>query len=302
MGSVQNSQEVAKLQFLKWTDSYLKETPFETYLVDSSVPGNKPETNLTFEEKNVPVNDIRNHERDFELDKHGFMIRNFSKGAALCSVDQKLNDMAVRKLYYPAVEDFLKSQVDGVDKVYPFDWRVRDAKSPPSEENETTVCDIADREMVLKPTTRAHIDQSPDTSVDILRSLLPNDAEFLLKGRVRLLNVWLPLYHEVNDWPLAVCDGSSISPEHDLVKVDFVQGSHKGANIYLLPRDKHKWYFIRNQQIDEAFVFKIFDTATVDAKCCPHGSFRQDVISPDTIPRKSLEVRTFVFTYPSLKE
>lgn len=124
MDASRNSQESAKFQFLKWTDSYLTERPFEKYLLGESEKGSGEDTNLSFEEQPVSVKDIRNHEGDFELDKHGFMVRNFSKGAAVCSEDQKLNDMAVRKLYYPVVEDFLKAQVEGADKVYPFDWRV----------------------------------------------------------------------------------------------------------------------------------------------------------------------------------
>ena len=37
--------------------------------------------------------------------------------------------------------------------------------------------------------------------------------------------------------------------------------------MYMLHRDEHKWYFLRRQQVDEALIFKQFDTAVVEADC-----------------------------------
>jgi hypothetical protein len=77
----------------------------------------------------------------------------------------------------------------------------------------------------------------------------------------------MPLIHAVGDWPLAFCDGSSITPKDDLIVVDFEQGTFKGHNVYLVNPDEHKWYFLRNQQVDEAIIFKLFDTSTTKAAC-----------------------------------
>lgn len=131
-------------------------------------------------------------------------------------------------------------------------------------------------------------------------------------------SIWLPLRHAVNDWPLAVCDGSSISSEH-LIETDTIRRNYQGANMYMLHSNEHKWYFLRRQQVDEALIFKQFDTAVVEAGCeysvfslgkkqritdkrkiktgCPHSSFYQSNIPVDALPRESIELRALVFTY-----
>lgn len=53
--------------------------------------------------------------------------------------------------------------------------------------NETTMCDILDREMVMKPANRAHIDHSAHGVPDMVRQMLASDADFLLRGRVRIV-------------------------------------------------------------------------------------------------------------------
>lgn len=117
------SQEHAKIQYLKWTDEYLTEGPFEKYVIGEQ-PTDERTTNLAFEEKDILIKDIRGHEKDFSLDNNGFIVRNFSKGAATLAEHPQLGDTAIINSYLPLVDELLKAEVEGVDRVFPFDWRV----------------------------------------------------------------------------------------------------------------------------------------------------------------------------------
>lgn len=69
----------------------------------------------------------------------------------------------------------------------------------------------------------------------------------------------------MTDWPLALCDGSTVSLQDDLVETDTVRRNYQGANMYMIHRDEHRWYFLRDQGIDEVLIFKQFDTNDTDA-------------------------------------
>jgi hypothetical protein len=114
----------------------------------------------------------------------------------------------------------------------------------------------------------------------------------------------------VQDYPLAVCDGSTMC-EDDLVECDQVRRKFFGATNYAQYNEQQKWYFLSNQQPDEAFLFKIFDSSsnvhasstTLDLEGqmltlpgCPHVSFKHPSCPGDALPRKSIEVRALVFT------
>ncbi|KAI9795222.1 MAG: hypothetical protein M1833_007304 [Piccolia ochrophora] len=55
-------------------------------------------------------------------------------------------------------------------------------------------------------------------------------AESLLRGRVRIINLWRPFYHTVEDRPLTVYDGSTVE-ETDLIKTDHVQRNDVRDNV-----------------------------------------------------------------------
>ena len=130
-------------------------------------------------------------------------------------------------------------------------------------------------------------------------------------------SVWRPLEHPVEDFPLAVCDGSSVSPA-DLMAVDHVRKHYVGESLYPLYSPGLRWYFLNRQTKDEVLVFKTFDSSPdARAKCksvllrlsckrlelmshhptgCPHTSFRQSGSQHGGHPRESIEVRALVFS------
>ena len=76
---------------------------------------------------------------------------------------------------------------------------------------------------------RVHIDQTYDASVARVLRHLGEDAERLLKGRVRIINVWRPIHHLAAHKPLAVSDWRYLDTEHDLVPVRFIYPDRVGG-------------------------------------------------------------------------
>jgi hypothetical protein len=71
----------------------------------------------------------------------------------------------------------------------------------------------------------------------------------------------------VEDYPLALCDGSTVHPD-DLVASDLIVDSYRGENLQPLSRDHYKWHFLSNQTKDEVLLIKMYDSlSSVKAKC-----------------------------------
>lgn len=76
--------------------------------------------------------------------------------------------------------------------------------------------------------------------------------------------MWRPIIGPCNNFPLAFCDYRTLDLEHDLVKTDYVFPEYTGESYNILYNPKHRWYFARDQTVNEAWVFKCADTLTED--------------------------------------
>ena len=115
------SNEQAILNYLDWQDVYAKEKPFQLFSVtpNSSLTGERT-TNLVFKEGQVEsIRDVRAEESLYSLNEHGFAFRVYPTVLRDFSVCEN-----IEKVYLSEMEDLLKREVEGVDKVYFFDWRV----------------------------------------------------------------------------------------------------------------------------------------------------------------------------------
>lgn len=73
-------------------------------------------------------------------------------------------------------------------------------------------------------------------------------------------SLWRPLYHTVQDRPLAVCDGSTVD-QADLVRTDYVRRDDVQETMYLLHNDRQKWYYLSRQTPDDVLLIKIYDSS-----------------------------------------
>jgi len=194
------------------------------------------------------------------LNTHGFQYLNHASN---------LDDFSkanIESVYLPEVETLLRSELEDVDGVFIFDWRLRKALPEAAEE----VIDLNDFTNWLR--------------------------RQLLKGRVRVINVWRPLVNSVNDLPLAVCDGRTVVPE-DLIETDHVRRDHTGATMYLKHNRSQRFHYMSAQGKSDVLMFKNFDSSKrVESKYAPHVSFRHPNPAKEGSSRESIEVRALVFT------
>ena len=148
-----------------------------------------------------PVHNIRGNE-----DQYGPNVSGFGVYHSPAQEKSFTDDKTIRTAYYPEVEALVREKMSGVKKVVIFDHTIRrhDKSSP------------------RQPVQQVHVDQTPNAAAVRVRRHLPaEEAEQLLKGRYQIINVWRPIGHAASDFPLAVVDWRSTSPE-DLIKVDLL--------------------------------------------------------------------------------
>ncbi|KAK1750425.1 Aspirochlorine biosynthesis protein N [Echria macrotheca] len=282
---------VADLNYLQKLELYQREKPFQLFIpVDPNSPDPR-QNNVEFENRPHTIRDMRPAINDFGLDTHGFEIRPFHTSL---DPDSFQKSDVVESQYFAEVEQLLRDTLDGgFDRIFFFDWRLRNSKVAEPE-----TLDMNDLTNWMLPACRVHVDQSPRAVVHRVQLQLQDEAPYLLQGRVRIINCWRPIHNAVEDFPLAVCDSTSV-PDPDLVECDHVRRRFKGATMYLYTNPEHKWYYLSQQRPDEALIMKMFDSdSTVKAKRCPHTAFQHPNRPPNCPPRTSIEVRALVFNYP----
>ena len=79
--------------------------------------------------------------------------------------------------------------------------------------------------------------------------------------------MWKPLRNPVEDWPLALCDGSNVEYS-DLLETDHVRRQYTGANMNAMHREKYRWYYLHKQSKTDVLLLKQFDSASdIGANC-----------------------------------
>ncbi|KAL2036840.1 hypothetical protein N7G274_010383 [Stereocaulon virgatum] len=280
--------ERRQFMYLQWEDKFRREKPYQ--IVSENIPelDGLARSNINMiEGPEELIENIRGRESTFTLDQNGFQILRHQ----FPPINYQSND-EVENVYKPEIERLLKEEVEGVDRVVFFNWRLRLNVARDSLAN------LNDPLVPLVPAHNVHLDQSPATAVQYVYEKMGEEAETYLQGRVRIFNIWRPYAHHVEDCPLALCDGSTIRGS-DLVICDNIQKTRLGETLLPLYNPDTKWYYLNGQHNDEVTVIKIFDSdADVAASCCPHTAFYHRNIPPDVPPRQSIEVRALIFTKP----
>ncbi|KAL4804992.1 hypothetical protein BDV18DRAFT_141709 [Aspergillus unguis] len=149
----------------------------------------------------------------------------------------------------------------------------------------------------MPPATVVHIDQSPWSAEKRARQMTGDRADYLMGGRVRIINVWRPFDYQVESYPLVLCDGSTVDKQK-FIASDQIMRTYIGETIFPLYDSEATWYFLAEQRPEELVLLKIYDSSEdVRVKWCPHSSVHLDLPS-SARPRRSVEVRAFVFTHP----
>jgi hypothetical protein len=195
------------------------------------------------------------------------------------------DDNHVRQRYHAECAELIQA-VLGADRVFVFDHNVR----------RNTLRQLqAAGHGVGQPVYHAHTDYTPRSALRRLQELMGPDAEQRLSRYVQV-NLWRPIRGPVRDAPLALCDGASVSPGA-LRAVELRYPDRTGEIYYLMHEPGQRWYFASDMSVEEAWLFKNFDSASPGpGEVAPHSAFtdpRHQTVSP----RESIEARALAIFY-----
>jgi hypothetical protein len=214
----------------------------------------------------------------FTLDRNGFrFVRHDTKVVDFDDADE------LRRIYYPEMEALVKAET-GAKRVVVFDHTLRTANEDDRQARKL-------REVVQ----RVHNDYTEWSGQQRVRDLLPDEAEELLKRRFAIVQVWRPIRHPVETFPLAICDARSVAPE-DLVVSERRYPNRIGQTYAVTYNPDHRWYWFPLMRREEALVFKVYDSLQDGrARFTAHTAFDDPTAPAGARPRESIEIRTLAF-------
>ncbi|MGB6543341.1 MAG: CmcJ/NvfI family oxidoreductase [Xanthobacteraceae bacterium] len=232
----------------------------------------------TLDPRRVAIHDGRPHVQDFVLDRDGFrFVRHDTKIADFFDEDE------VRRVYYPEMEALVKAE-SGAARVVVFDHTLRTADD-----------EMRAQRKIREVVPRVHNDYTEWSGPQRVRDLLPDEAEELLRRRFAIIQVWRPIRHPVESFPLAICDARTVSPD-DLVISERRYPNRVGQTYAITYNPAHKWYVFPRMRREEAIVFKVFDSIKDGrARWTAHTAFDDPTSPPNARPRESIEIRTLAF-------
>jgi hypothetical protein len=224
----------------------------------------------------VTLHNGRGH--DFDLERDGFVfLPHDTKVADFFDPDE------IKRVYYSEMEALVKS-LSGASRVVVFDHTLRTADDAFREQHKI-------REVVQ----RVHNDYTEWSGPQRVRDVLPNEADKLLAKRFAIIQVWRPIRHPVETFPLAICDARSVS-QNDFVISERRYPNRIGQTYAVTYSPKHQWYWFPRMRRDEALVFKVYDSLKDGrARWTAHTAFDDPTAPPNARPRESIEIRTFAF-------
>jgi hypothetical protein len=224
---------------------------------------------------------IRNGRRDaagFTLDRNGLRFVDHDTKVA-----DFFDEAQIRATYYPEMEALVKAQ-SGASRVVVFDHTLRTADDAAREARKI-------REVVR----RVHNDYTEWSGPQRVRDLLPQEADDLLQRRFAIVQVWRPIRHPVESFPLAICDARSIAPD-DFVVNERRYPNRIGQTYAITYNPEHRWYWLPRMRREEALVFKVYDSLKDGrARWSAHTAFDDPTSPPNARPRESIEIRTLAF-------
>ena len=232
-------------------------------------PEGEPQRNYGDQDYPVTVHDIRGQESSFNIDENAFATAITTESAE----KEFTSDESIKKNYYPEVEELILKHVPTAKRVLLFDHTIRRATGN------------------RNPVTRVHIDQTKASATKRVYNHVPDEAEELLKDRVRIINVWRPLNGPVQASPLAFADSTTFRDDA-LIPIEHRYPDRTGETAAVRHEDE-KWYYWSGMENNERLFLECFDSEKGGR--VPHTAFTDPRTPEGARARESIEVRALVF-------
>lgn len=243
---------------------------------------------------------LREH---FALDTHGFRIAKHETAIA------DFHDKAAVDAGYQREVEALVARLTGADKVATQGWMIRtsgDLSARVQEKVEGYVHSGG----IQPPAGEAHVDYNELTgkraAARVYGQAFPDGPGY---QRYICFSLWRTFSPGPQDWPLAVCDGRTVSDEETASNTLFVVDEFPVGDALTAPvegedqmiaatifqyRARHRWWYFSNMAADDVLLFKFQDSDHAVTWRCPHTAFH-DTSFADARVRESIEVRGVAF-------
>jgi hypothetical protein len=260
------------------TLNYIVDDGSKVFTIVAGPGGQDVRSGGTPDPRRVTIHNGRLHEKNFVLERHGFrFLRRDTK------VKEFYDEDEIRRVYYPEMEALIKAE-SGAKRVVVFDHTLRTADD-----------ELRQSKKIREVVRRVHNDYTEWSAPQRVRDILPDEAEELLQRRFAFIQVWRPIRHPVETYPLAMADAQTLSPADMIISERRAPG-RIGQTYAIKYNPAHKWYWFPRMQREEAYVFKVFDSMKDGrARWTAHTAFEDPTTPPHARPRESIEIRTMAF-------
>lgn len=243
---------------------------------------------------------IRDH---FTLDTHGFTISNHT--SAITDFHDKAT---VDALYLHEVEE-LVARLCGATRVAAQGWMIRTSADLTARAKER-VEGYQHSGGIQPPAGEAHVDYNELTgrrsAARVYADRFPDGPGY---KRYICFSLWRSFSTGPQDWPLAVCDGRTVTDDETASNTLFIVDEFPTGDALTAPvegedqmiaatifrhRERHRWWYFSNMAADDVLLFKFQDSDHSVTWRCPHTAFH-DTSLPETQTRMSIEVRCIAF-------
>lgn len=264
------------------TFDYLRDPPTD----DPAVPlcyytEDRSKTTMRVVPVNVPIVDGRPDVDSFSLDREGFqLVRHRSAITDFMDRDKLDND-------YPAEAAELVKQLTGAFFAVGLGVGVRFGRK------RTDYAKFGDDQPARFP----HADFTDETSRAILDQVGESVGEY---SRCAVYNVWRVFSDPPQDLPLAVCDARTVSladeePAEAILDLAGSDDPFRSMTMVYRPNPANRWTYFSNMTVDEALVFKAWDSDKSRPQRVPHSAFANALAGPDAPSRSSVESRVLAY-------
>lgn len=231
----------------------------------------------------VPICNARDLNDPASLDREGFVLLEHQT-----SVKDFDDSYQISRIYTSELET-LVSRATGAKRAAVFEHTRRSS----------LVVDPRSPGKLGSPVRFVHNDFSSNTAVRAIREHFegdPKTAEALASKRFAIITIWRSTSGVVRGFPLAVCDATSVS-DGDIIHIKRLgKGMRTHENFLAKFNPKHKWFYFPEMTMDEALLFKCYDSAIGDvSRMTLHSAFEEPNASQVPSVRHSIESRCLAF-------
>jgi hypothetical protein len=260
------------------TLNYIVNDGNKVFTIVATPGGSDTRAGGTPDPRRVTIHNGRPHASDFVLEREGFRFVRHDTG-----VKDFYDEAEIKRVYYPEMEALIKAQ-SGARRVVVFDHTLRTADD-----------ELRESKKIREVVRRVHNDYTEWSAPQRVRDILPDQAEELLKRRFAIIQVWRPIRHPVETYPLAMADARTLSPDDMIISERHAPG-RIGQTYAISYNPEHKWFWFPRMRREEALVFKVFDSEKDGhARWTAHTAFDDPTTPPNARPRESIEIRTLAF-------